>query len=260
MSAIDAAALGLDAGSTTTKLVAVDAQGRLCWHRVEPMDPQMEAQAQRLLATLRADGAPAGLPLVATGYGRQRVPGATRRVTEISCHGRGVFATLGHGGTLIDVGGQDCKVIVIGPDGKVRDFAMNDKCAAGTGRFLEVTSARLRLDLDAFSAAALNTSNEESLSSTCTVFAESEVISLIAAGRPLPAIVRGLHRALVKRIAAMARGVLIRPPLLLSGGGARSKALRELLGEELGHMVEVPPHPQLMGAVGAALLAREART
>ena len=252
----DIVALGVDAGSTTTKIVGVDAEGALVWHRLEPMDPRMEEQAAALRAAAQEAGATEQTPLVATGYGRERVVGASRTVTEITCHGRGVFAATGHGGTLIDIGGQDCKVIIIGPTGRLIDFAMNDKCAAGTGRFLEVVSARLRLDLDGFSQSALDATAEVAISNTCTVFAESEIISMIAQGEPLPNIVRGLHRALARRIAALARGALVRPPVMLSGGGARSAAMRAMLSEELGHDIVLPEHPQLIGAYGAALIAR----
>ena len=250
--------LGLDAGSTTTKLVGVDASGALAWHRLESMDPRMEAQAERLLAEAAADTGLdlATVPLVATGYGRELISRATRKVTEITCHGRGVFAALGHGGTLVDIGGQDSKVIVIADTGRVLDFAMNDKCAAGTGRFLEVAASRLRMELPDFARMAVDASEEEPISNTCTVFAESEIVSLIARGRPLPGIARGLHRSLVKRIAALARSALVRPPVMLSGGGAKSPALRALLGEELDQDVSVPAHPQLMGAYGAALIGR----
>jgi (R)-2-hydroxyacyl-CoA dehydratese activating ATPase len=251
-------AFGLDAGSTTTKLVGVDREGRLAWHRLEAMDPRMEDQAERLLAEAAAETGTdlGGVPLVATGYGRELITRAGRKVTEITCHGKGVFAALGHGGTLVDIGGQDSKVIVIADTGRVIDFAMNDKCAAGTGRFLEVAASRLRMELPAFAQMAVDASDEESISNTCTVFAESEIVSLIARGRPLPGIARGLHRSLVKRIAALARSALVRPPVMLSGGGAKSPALRSLLGQELGHDVSVPNHPQLMGAYGAALIGR----
>jgi (R)-2-hydroxyacyl-CoA dehydratese activating ATPase len=251
-------ALGLDAGSTTAKLVGVDAEGALAWHLLEPMDPHMEAQAERMLAEAAAQTGTdlASVPLVATGYGRDLISRAGRKVTEITCHGKGVFAALGHGGTLVDIGGQDSKVIVIGPKGRVLDFAMNDKCAAGTGRFLEVAAGRLRMELPDFARMAVDAHDEEPISNTCTVFAESEIVGLIARGRPLPGIARGLHRSLVRRIAALARSALLRPPVMLSGGGAKSPALRALLSEELGHDISVPVHPQLMGAYGAALIAR----
>lgn len=249
-------ALGIDAGSTTAKIVAVDDRGRLVWHHLEDMNPRVDDQARALLdlAVQRA-GATPGLPLVATGYGRNLVSGANRKVTEITCHARGVHRALGHGGTLVDIGGQDSKVIAIAPNGKVTNFAMNDKCAAGTGRFLEVVSARLKMPIGEFAHVALQAPEEVSISSTCTVFAESEMISLIAHGDPVERIIRGLHRSLAKRIAALARSVGITPPVMLSGGVARNEAIRRLLSEELGQEVTLPERPQLMGAYGAALIA-----
>lgn len=192
---------------------------------------------------------------MATGYGRRLVRQATRHVTEITCHARGVFAATGHGGTLLDVGGQDSKVIQVGADGRVLDFAMNDKCAAGTGRFLEHTAARLDVALDDLGPRACAAPAEQPISSTCTVFAESEIISLIAHGVPVDDILKGLHRSLVSRLVAMVRTLGVRPPLLLSGGVARNSAVRAMLEHDLGLPVVVPPQPQLMGAFGAALVA-----
>ena len=248
------AALGVDLGSTTTKLVAVDAAGALLLERVEPTAPTMAQQAAALVLQARMELSAPDAPLVATGYGRHLVQGAARQVTEITCHARGVFHATGQRGTLIDIGGQDTKVISIGPGGKVLSFAMNDKCAAGTGRFLEVAAQRLQLSLDAFGPVALEGEIEEPLSSTCVVFAESEMISLLARGVALAPIVRGLHRSLVRRVAALARGAGVRDPVLLSGGVARNPAVRALLEQELGLEVTVPPHPQVAGAWGAALL------
>jgi (R)-2-hydroxyacyl-CoA dehydratese activating ATPase len=248
------AALGLDAGSTTVKLVAVDAAGELVAHRLEDTDPQLKRQMARLVESVRRELDAAAAPLVATGYGRNLVEGADKVVTEITCHAKGVFRRVGHGGTLIDIGGQDSKVIVIGERGKVVSFGMNDKCAAGTGRFLEVSASRLKYSMDAFSHAALGAQGEVAISSTCTVFAESEMISLIAQGGEVDEIVRGLHRSLVRRIAALARGAGIQPPLMLSGGVAKNAAVRRFLSEELGAEILVPPEPQLMGAYGAALI------
>lgn len=248
-------ALGLDAGSTTTKLVGVDERGERVFDRLEPTRPQLRLQVKGLLAVARASRAAEGLPLVATGYGRKLVEEADRRVTEISCHARGVFRSLRHGGTLIDIGGQDAKAIRFDAEGVVQDFAMNDKCAAGTGRFLEVVAGRLGYDLDAFAKLADEAGETTAISSTCTVFAESEIISLIAQGETVEAIARGLHTSLMGRIAALARGVGATPPLMLSGGVARSVAARRYLSASLGHEVEVPEEPQLMGAYGAALMA-----
>ncbi|MCU0267601.1 MAG: acyl-CoA dehydratase activase [Acidimicrobiales bacterium] len=252
------AALGIDAGSTTCKAVAVDADGHSVGWRLESALPRVEAQTDALLVALALElGAADGVPVVATGYGRKLVRAATRDVTEITCHARGVFADLGTGGTLVDIGGQDAKVIRIDERGRPVDFAMNDKCAAGTGRFLEYTADRLHVPLDDLGPRSLAAPRAEHISSTCTVFAESEIVSLIAQGADVDEILLGLHRSLVSRIVAMVRGVGLTPPLLLSGGVARNDAIRELLGRETGQPVRLPSAPQLMGAYGAALLALE---
>ncbi len=255
MSQAPLAAIGIDAGSTTTKVVAVDAAGQLIWHRLEATDPRMEQQTTRLLAEAREVAGNPDLAAVATGYGRALVTGAGRKVTEITCHARGVHRALGHGGTLVDIGGQDSKIVRISEAGRVEHFAMNDKCAAGTGRFLEVVASRLGYDLGRLSQEALAADGEVAISSTCTVFAESEMISLIARGHPVEHIVRGLVRSLVRRVAALARSTGVQSPLMLSGGVAHSAAVRTFLGEELKMAVNLPAQPQLMGAYGAALIA-----
>jgi predicted CoA-substrate-specific enzyme activase len=251
---VRASAFGIDVGSATTKLVGVDGTGRMVFHLLEPTDPHVEHQVARLLAAAACTGE---TPLIATGYGRGLVHQSTRRITEITCHARGVYRELGHGGTLVDIGGQDSKVIALNAGGQVLDFAMNDKCAAGTGRFLENTAARLGVPLDEMGRLALSTQDEVAISSTCTVFAESEVISLIAHGIPVASILRGLHRSLIKRVVAMIRTVGLTPPLMLSGGVVRNPAVRHMLASETGQQVTMPHHPQLMGAYGAALLALE---
>jgi predicted CoA-substrate-specific enzyme activase len=250
-------AVGIDAGSTTTKLVGVSADGAVIGWRLEGAHPCVEEQVGRMLGDLRAELGGGEVPTIATGYGRKLLTAATKSVTEISCHARGVYACLGTGGTLVDIGGQDSKVIRIGAGGKAIDFSMNDKCAAGTGRFLENTAARLALPLDEFAQRALAVADEAPISSTCTVFAESEIISLIARGIALDAIVRGLHRSMVSRIVTMIYHVGLVAPLMLSGGVARNPAVRALLHEATGEPVIVPEQPQLMGAYGAALLALE---
>ena len=257
MSGAPIAAIGVDAGSTTCKVVAVTAGGALAAWRLERGLPRIEDQTAALVDALLGGHPAAGaeVPIVATGYGRRLVRCADRSVTEITCHARGVFQATGHGGTLLDVGGQDSKVIQIGPDGRVVDFAMNDKCAAGTGRFLEHTAARLDVPLDELGPRARAAPSEQAISSTCTVFAESEIISLIAHGAEVDSILKGLHRSLVSRLVAMVRTIGVRPPLMLSGGVARNAAVHALLEEDLRMPVVVPPHPQLMGAYGAARLA-----
>jgi predicted CoA-substrate-specific enzyme activase len=253
-------AVGIDIGSTTAKIIAIDDSGEMIWHLLEQAEPRVGDQVERFLEQARHEVGPLdGIPVVATGYGRRLVRQATRQVTEISCHARGIFHEFEHGGTLVDIGGQDSKVIGINPAGKVLDFVMNDKCSAGTGRFLENTANRLQVPLERLGEEALSTVDEVSISSTCTVFAESEVISLIANGVPLKSILRGLHRALIKRIVAMVWIVGLAPPLMLSGGVAQNPAIRRMLEEETGEKVVLPRHPQLVGAQGAALIALEGR-
>ncbi len=248
-------AIGIDVGSTTAKIVGVNEGGDFVWSYIEPADPRVEDQVERFLEKVReVAGSIEGIPIVATGYGRNLVHQATKKVTEITCHARGVFKQLGHGGTLVDIGGQDSKVIVIGPHGEVVDFTMNDKCAAGTGRFLENTAGRLRVKLEEMGSVALSAPEEVKISSTCTVFAESEIISMIAHGVRVEPILKGLHRSLVKRIVAMIRSVGLVPPLMLSGGVVKNPAIRKMIEEETGEKVILPEHPQFMGAYGAALI------
>jgi predicted CoA-substrate-specific enzyme activase len=249
-----AAALGVDAGSTTCKAVAVDGAGRVLARRVEPASPRVEEQVERLVAALRAEvGAGPDVPLGATGYGRKRIR-ADRTLTEITCHARGAFSVARLPGLLVDVGGQDTKIIRVGPAGEVLDFAMNDKCAAGTGRFLEVILGRLQIPIGEVAARARGPASPVPVSSTCTVFAESEVISLVANGAPLEGIVMGLHQALASRVAALARGASpAGVEVLMSGGVALNGAMVDALREALGRPVAVLPEPQLVGALGAAL-------
>jgi predicted CoA-substrate-specific enzyme activase len=245
------AAIGVDVGSTSCKAVLVDAAGRILARRLESTHPRVEEQTGRLVASLQAE-AGREVPVGATGYGRKRVV-AARVLTEITCHARGAHALGGGGGLLVDMGGQDTKVIAIGPAGDVTDFSMNDKCAAGTGRFLEVILGRLHVPLEEVADWAARAESAVAVSSTCTVFAESEVISLVAEGRPAEGIVRGLHQALASRVASLARGRPGTGAVLLSGGVALNAAMVAALGEALGRPVRVLPEPQLVGALGAAL-------
>jgi predicted CoA-substrate-specific enzyme activase len=251
----DTQSIGIDIGSTTVKLVGVDSAGNMLWFKLEQTEPKIEEQVTRLLKQSRKENDyPNDVPIIATGYGRGLATQATRAITEITCHARGAYREFGHGGVLIDIGGQDSKVIRIAPTGKVIDFAMNDKCAAGTGRFLENTAKRLATPLEKMGQTAMETSVEAPISSTCTVFAESEIVSLIARGIPVPEILRGLHRSLIKRVAAMVHSIGLEAPLMLSGGVAQNPLIASMLGEELGAAVLLPRYPQLIGALGAALM------
>ncbi len=257
-------AIGIDVGSTTAKIVGVDDSGEIIWKHIEYTEPRIEDQVDRFLKKLRdemelSDDELKEIPIVATGYGRKLVHQAKKKLTEITCHARGVYKSLGHGGTLVDIGGQDSKVIVISNDGKVVDFTMNDKCAAGTGRFLENTAQRMKVPIEKMGELALEAPEEVKISSVCTVFAESEIISMIAHGVAVEPILKGLHRGLISRIVAMIRSVGLTPPLMLSGGVVKNPAIRKMLEDATGQKVILPKYPQLMGAYGAALIALENR-
>lgn len=231
----------------------MDAGARVLAWRIEPASPRVEEQAERLVADLRAEVGPVAA-VGATGYGRKRIRAALA-LTEITCHARGAFSRMARPGVLVDVGGQDTKVIRIGAGGEVLDFAMNDKCAAGTGRFLEVILGRLQVPLAAVAEHAARAARPVAVSSTCTVFAESEVISLVASGEPLEGIVKGLHQSLASRVAALARSSAAGAEVFMSGGVALNAAMVEALHLALGRPVSVVPEPQLVGALGAALSA-----
>jgi (R)-2-hydroxyacyl-CoA dehydratese activating ATPase len=193
--------------------------------------------------------------IVATGYGRNSIDFASKAVTEITCHAAGAFFLDPQIRSIIDIGGQDSKAIVLDDNGKVRDFAMNDKCAAGTGRFLEVMARALQVDLDAFGQLSLAAEKAAPISSLCTVFAESEVISLIAKGETRANIVAGIHASIGARVIAMARRVGVRPPVMMTGGVAKNLGVVKALEEKLGTDLRVSDQAQLTGAIGAALIA-----
>lgn len=249
---------GVDVGSRTTKVVLLGG-GEILSAVVLTTGFDPEGQAFRCFEkALRRAGLRAKdvRGVVSTGYGRKRVPFAHREFTEITCHGKGARFFFPEVRTVIDMGGQDAKVIAL-EDGNVVDFVMNDKCAAGTGRFLEVMAHTLEIPLEEMAQEAARASEGVSITSMCTVFAESEVISLIAEGVPRDKIVWGLHLAIAKRIAAMVRKVPHGRPMAFAGGVAKNRAMVRALEEVLGLPLCIPPDPQIVGALGAALLARE---
>lgn len=195
--------------------------------------------------------------IIATGYGRLAAEFATDTVTEITCHARGAHFTQPDARTVIDLGGQDSKAIAIGERGKVLDFVMNDKCSAGTGRFLEVMAHALEIDLDDLGPISLESSSPASISSVCTVFAESEVVSRVAEGASKMDIVAGIHQAIASRIYAMAVRVPIEERVIMTGGVARNTGVVCALEKRFKTEILVPEMPQHMGALGAALIAAE---
>ncbi|HUX76646.1 MAG TPA: acyl-CoA dehydratase activase [Anaerolineae bacterium] len=250
---------GVDIGAITAKAAVFDDEGLLATALILAGYDRAAAALQVLDRAL----AQAGLAheqiarLVATGYGRVQVAGADRTVTEITCHARGAHHLCPGVHTVIDIGGQDSKGIAVGAAGKVLDFVMNDKCAAGTGRFLEVMAHALEVDLVDFGQLALAAPRRARISSTCTVFAESEVITHLAAGADRGEIIAGIHGAIAARVATMVGRIPVRDRVVLTGGVAHNAGVARMLEEKLGQPITVPEHAQLAGAIGAALIARD---
>ena len=284
--------VGIDIGSTATKVAVVDEAGELLHTAVMPtgfssVDAAERAREELAAAGFEVAGRPAGdgagapgmgrlardgsgvvgprcpqgpvreggVRVVATGYGRVAVPFADKVVTEITCHGRGAAALFGPDGTVIDVGGQDTKVIRLRA-GRVVKFAMNDKCAAGTGRFLEVMADRLGVGHDELSALA-RAGEPTKISSMCTVFAESEVIGMVGRGEPRANIARGVIESVVARVATLAQGSGGSAPYFLTGGLCDNAFVVERLAAELGSPVGTRGEARYAGAIGAALVAAE---
>ena len=245
---------GIDIGSRTIELVLVDSTGQVT-HRMKRdtgFDPGGDAKA--LL-----DG-PSFERIIATGYGRSlfEISFDAPTVTEIKAHARGARAFFPKARSVLDIGGQDSKAIALFDTGKVKKFEMNDRCAAGTGKFLEIMARTLGYEIEAFGSEALLAEKELAISSMCTVFAESEVTSLIAKGQNRREIALGLHASVMRRVAAMIQRVAPDGDIVFTGGVANNACLRELLEKKLGRTILYADQAQYAGALGAALLAMEA--
>ena len=252
--------LGVDLGSTTAKAVIVDQGAVIRAASTVQMGAVSRQGMQRAVDKALAEagldaGAIAGT--VSTGYGRRLVPGAQRTFTEITCHARGTAAMCPGVRLVIDVGGQDSKAITVDEEGLVDEFAMNDRCASGTGRFYDVLARALECDIDELGPLALRGTRDLEVSSMCATFAETEIISLLAQGWPTEDIAASVHRAIAGRTLALVAQVGRHAPVVLTGGVARNPAAVEFLARALGMEVGVPERPQITGAYGAALLAME---
>jgi predicted CoA-substrate-specific enzyme activase len=249
---------GMDIGSITAETVILQ-DNQMLSSSIVPTGANSRTAAERSLAaalkqaSLRQEDLAA---IVTTGYGRASFPSATKMITEITCHARGAFFVYPETRTVIDIGGQDSKVIRLDKQGRNVDFQMNDKCAAGTGRFLEVMARALEVKLEDLGRLSRSAQRTIKISSMCTVFAESEVVSLIADNQPQEVIIRGLHDAIADRILGMIRRVGVEEKVTLTGGVAKNEGVVQALEERLEVRVFVPPEPQIIGALGAALLAR----
>jgi predicted CoA-substrate-specific enzyme activase len=249
---------GIDAGSRAIKAVLIDADNlEVIGSGIVDQGLEQDGVISRLLEQLieksgcrRKDI----VRIVATGYGRNGVRMADTTITEITCHACGVHHLVPNGMTVIEMGGQDSKLLWLGLDGSVRDFAMNDRCAAGTGRFLEVVAGRIGVQLQRLGEMAARSKKPAAISSMCVVFAETEILGLIANGTSVENIVAGVQVSIAGRVAAMA-GRHITPPVIFTGGVALIPGMDKALEASLGQPVWVAPNPQMTGALGAAILA-----
>jgi (R)-2-hydroxyacyl-CoA dehydratese activating ATPase len=250
--------VGIDGGSRAIKIVLMDrATHKVVASGVSDQGVDHERLARQLLDELLKT---AGLArakikrIVATGYTRNAIAFSDTTITEITCHAVGVRHVVPDAATIIEIGGQDSKLLRLNPHGGVRDFAMNDRCAAGTGRFLEVVAARLAVRLDQLGALAHKAKAPAPISSMCVVFAETEIIGLMASGVPPADIVAGVQKSIALRVAAMI-GREAKPPVIFTGGVALIPGMVDAFVGVLETPVQVAPQPQMTGAIGAALLA-----
>jgi len=249
---------GIDVGSMTTKVAIISDEKEIVGKSILPTGFSASKSAEEALNQARAMASLKNgsiIRMVATGYGRNLISLADEKITEITCHARGAFERIGSALTLVDIGGQDSKAIVITSSGKVDKFIMNERCAAGTGRFLEVMARALETDLVNMSDMAIKARSRAQINSLCTVFAETEVIGLIARGADRDEIANGLCWSVAERITGMAKKVGTNDLVYVSGGVAYNKAVIAAISKQLGRNIQMINDPQLNGAYGAALIA-----
>ncbi len=250
---------GVDIGSTMTKVVIISESGEILSKVIGPTGPEHRRLANKVMEEALSK---IELPfsnvsyIVATGYGRINVPFADTQITELSCHAKGVASLFPTVRTAIDVGGQDAKGLKI-RDGRLVDFVMNDKCAAGTGRFLEVLAETLGIDIEELGPLSLEAKTEVKISSTCTIFAQQEVITQLSQGTPIEDIIAGVCDAIASRVTRMVRTLGIEPDVVLTGGVAKNVGVVKAFEKNLGYKVLIPEDPLISGALGAAILAKE---
>lgn len=251
--------LGVDIGSSSSKAVLLDLEKQILAQAVVNLGTGSDGIQQvldEIYSTCKI--APEDiLHTVVTGYGRTLYRNADSQITEISCHAKGVSHLFPGARTVIDIGGQDAKVICLDEDGSISDFVMNDKCAAGTGRFIEVMARVLNCEIENLSMLAQKSTKGIQISSTCTVFAEAEVISQLSLGSTREDVARGALMSVAKRVCGQAGRVAVIPQVVMTGGVAMIQEIANIMAQELGVAITVPEHPQTMGALGAALFAWE---
>ncbi len=251
-------AAGVDVGSTQTKAVIINEAGEIVSRSLTDTGSNVVIAAenayQEALDTKNIREVEVEY-VIGTGYGRYRVTFGNTQVTEISCHARGAVHMFPNTRTVLDMGGQDTKAISVGPSGEILDFCMNDKCAAGTGRFLGAASSALEISLNELGPTALKSNNPVRISTTCTVFAESEVISWLGKGKKIEDILWGVHQSIASRSAGLMRRVGIEEEVSFSGGVAKNIGMVQALEEKLECKLNVSEESHYMGALGAALFA-----
>ncbi len=252
--------VGIDVGSITTK-AAVAEDGRVIADKVVLTGYNARLAGEKVFDDILEENGISRTSIdkiISTGYGRNSVAFADQAVTEITCHAAGAHYLDPQVRSVIDIGGQDSKSIAVSDTGSPLDFAMNDKCAAGTGRFLEVMARALEVDLDNFGSFSLKAQQTSPISSLCTVFGESEVISLISKGAKRESIIAGIHEAIAARTVAMANRVGFKPAIMMTGGVAKNIGVVHALEQKIGQQIEVSEKSQVTGAIGAAMLAQRA--
>ena len=251
-------AAGVDVGSTQTKAVIIDEDRAIVARSLTMTGANVIRAAEESFAEALAAGNLREEEVeyvVGTGYGRYKVTFGNTQVTEISCHGRGAVHMFPDTRTVVDMGGQDTKAIRVAPTGEIVDFCMNDKCAAGTGRFLGAASSALDIPLDELGPTALKGEKAVKISTTCTVFAESEVLSWLGKGKRIEDILLGVHQSIAARSTGLLRRVGVEEQVTFTGGVARNTAMIAALNRSLGLTVNVSDDSHYMGALGAALFA-----
>jgi predicted CoA-substrate-specific enzyme activase len=249
---------GIDVGSTMTKVVILN--GEVITSIIGPTGPEQRRLANKVMeeALKKADISFQRVTyVVSTGYGRINVPFAEKQFTEITCHAKGVVCLFPKARIIIDIGGQDVKGIKIDAEGKIIDFVMNDKCAAGSGRFIEVIADTLGVSLDKVGDLSLQSKSPAKISNICTIWAQQEVAASLAQGIPISDLLAGVHYSLADRICRMVNRLRVEDVVVVTGGGAKNKGLLKALSEQLGREILVPEEPLITGALGAALLGRE---
>ncbi|MDY6933010.1 MAG: acyl-CoA dehydratase activase [Spirochaetota bacterium] len=248
--------VGIDVGSITTK-AAVIRDGEILSTKVIMTGYNAQKAGENvcegILSELEFQSSSIEC-VVATGYGRNSVTFSERVVTEITCHATGAHYLNPKIRTIIDIGGQDSKAMIIDARGSVKDFVMNDKCAAGSGRFLEVIARALEVDLKDFCDLSILADNPAAISNICTVFAESEVISFLSKGAQREDIIAGIHESVAARIASMANRIGLKAPIMMTGGVAKNKGLVKAVENKIGESIEVSKYAQVTGAIGVALI------